>query len=63
MERTTSSNRGSKGSRTCSLLTSEQEQAKEVIDAKKREIENMEIHGVYKRMPDIGQKDIQRDGL
>ena len=38
------------------LLTSEQEQAKEVIDAKKREIENMEIHGVYECVPDFGQK-------
>ena len=36
------------------LLTSEQEEAKEVIDAKKREIENMEIHGVYEYVPDIG---------
>ena len=35
---------------------SEQEQTKEVIDAKKREIENMEIHGVYEYVIDIGQK-------
>ena len=27
-----------------------------MIDAKKREIENMEIHGVYEYVPDIGQK-------
>ena len=38
------------------LLTSEQEQAKEVIDAKEREIENMEIHGPHKCVPGIGQK-------
>ena len=38
------------------MLTSEQEQAKEVIDIKKREIENMEIHGVSEFVPDIGQK-------
>ncbi len=36
------------------LLTSEQEQAKEIIDVKKREIVNTEIH-----VPDISQK-IQR---
>ena len=36
------------------LLTSEQE--KEVINSKKREIENMEICGIYECMPDIGQK-------
>ena len=40
------------------LLTSEQQQAKEVTDAKKREIENMEIHGVYECVADIDQKDI-----
>ena len=34
------------------LLTSEQEQAKDVIDVKKREIENIEIHKVF----DMGQK-------
>ena len=38
------------------LLTSDQEQAKEMIDAKKREIENMEINGVCIYVPDIGQK-------
>ena len=38
------------------LLTSEQEETKEVIDTKKREIENIEIHGVYERLPDICQK-------
>ena len=38
------------------LLISEQEQAKEVTDAKKREIETMEIHGVYECVPQIGQK-------
>ena len=38
------------------LLTSEQKQAKEVIDANKREIENMEIHVVYECVLDIGQK-------
>ena len=38
------------------LHPSEQKQAKEVIDAKKREIENMEIHWVYESVPDIGQK-------
>ena len=27
-----------------------------MIDAKKREIENWEIHGVYECVPDIGQK-------
>ena len=27
-----------------------------MIDAKKREIENMEIHGVYECLPDIGQE-------
>ena len=35
------------------LLTFEQE--KEVIDANKRDKENMEMHGVYKCMPHIGQ--------
>ena len=38
------------------LLTSEQEQAKVMIDVKKREIENMKIHGVYECVLDIGQK-------
>ena len=38
------------------FLTSEQEQAKEVIDAKKREIESIEIHEVYKCVPDVSQK-------
>ena len=46
------------------LHTSEQEQAKEVINTKKREIENMEVHGVCKCVPDIGQmgdnREIQR---
>ena len=37
------------------LLTSEQ-QAKEVIDAKKRELKNMEIHEACECVPDIGQK-------
>ena len=36
------------------LLTSEQEQTKEGIDAKKREIENTEIHAVYECVPGIG---------
>ena len=35
---------------------SEQKQAKVVIDVKKREIENMEIHEVYVCLPDMGQK-------
>ena len=39
---------------------SEQEKAKDVIDAKKREIENMEIHEVYECVPDMGQKCISR---
>ena len=35
----------------------EQGQTKEVTDAKKRrEIENMEIHGVYECVPDFGLK-------
>ena len=55
VERTTSSNRGSDQEHVV-LLTSEQEQAKEVIDANKREIENIEIHGVYECMLDNGQK-------
>ena len=38
------------------MLTFEQEQAKEVIDVKEREIENMEIHGAYECVSDIGQK-------
>ena len=38
------------------LLTPEQEQVKEVIDVKKRKIENKEIHGAYECLPDIGQK-------
>ena len=38
------------------LLTSEQEPAKEVTNAKKRERKNMKIYGVYECVPDIGQK-------
>ena len=38
------------------LLTSEQEQAKYVIDAKKRDIENMEIHEVYECVSGMSQK-------
>ena len=38
------------------LLTSEQEQAKDVSDAKKTEIENMEIHKVYECVLDMDQK-------
>ena len=34
----------------------EQELAKDVIDAKKSEIENIEIHEVYEYMPDMSQK-------
>ena len=40
------------------LLTSEQKWAKDVIDAKKREIENMEIHKVDECVPNIGQKHV-----
>ena len=35
------------------LFTSGQEQAKEVIDTKKRKIENLKIHAVYKCVFDI----------
>ena len=38
------------------LLTSEQGKTKEVVDAKNREIENIEIHGVYKCVLDNCQK-------
>ena len=38
------------------MLTSEQEQTKVVIDARKRERENIEIHRVYEYVHDIGQK-------
>ena len=38
------------------MLTSKKERAKDGIDAKKREIESMEIHGVYECVPDINQK-------
>ena len=51
METTIPSNRWSKLSRTYCF---EQEQGKDVIDSKKREIENMEIHEVYECVPDMG---------
>ena len=57
MERTTSSNRGNKWLRICSFAHIwAKTNKKEVIDAKKRKIENIEIHGVYECVLDIGQK-------
>ena len=49
------------------LFLSEQEQAKDVVDAKKkkktkREIESIEIHDVYECVPDMGQKYILKMG-
>ena len=41
-------------------FTPEQEQAKEMTDAKKRERKNLEIHGVHEYMNDIVQKSIPR---
>lgn len=38
------------------MLTSEQEQGQDVIDAKKKELENMKVHEVYECVPDMGQK-------
>ena len=38
------------------LFLSEQEQAKEVIDPKKRELENMGIHREYEYVPEIDSK-------
>ena len=57
MKMTTPNNRWSKLSRTCSfthVLT--RTKAKDVINTKKREIENSEIHEVYICIPDMGQK-------
>ena len=42
---------------------SEQEQAKDVIDAKKRGIENMEIHEGYERVAVTGEKCISTRGF